>query len=900
MTAALTIDSLLALGRSGDSHQFINLATAVLAQGVNHDGLRLLLVQRLAECGLLHRAIATAEGLSDGLRNRPDVADMVKALGGVGDDGRTPWSRLAGRFDANLEALGQRYAWADQVQVAWNEARSRLELHVTKDGAPQVFDRVNSESRHSCRGQDPGIKPGTNPGMNPGAQESHPEPRHSCRDSGMWRPAFGNHFPQPPAEQLAARFRNQVLTPFVIDGVGLGHHLPWLYSATTNTFLGASPRIYQIECSLVALAVALHLNDWRQMLADERVRLCCGTDAYEQFERAVSADQWGTPPRMTVQAPPWDVQNLGRAQNCVEKLTGEHESRRVALRESVRAAYAGRDRRWWHRRFSEAIERVSTAPSGTGTPLRVLGITSRFTTVLQYSMRDALNALQANGCQTRLLIEPDDHALVTPARKLEVLREFQPDLVFLIDHTRQGQRAGLVDEVPVVTWVQDRLPWLFNSAAGQAMGPLDFCMGIGQRELVRDHGYPAERFYACEMATDPSAMLPTPASPPPALQSPGFQAGVPASRPIDRPDDRPEVGPTSDDTELLCDVAYATSHSQSPAEFHANFRQRCDEPLRRLVDLCYEELLALNRRSELNGGLWPDRFLWLKEQSLGIELSAEQRANLAAEYVRLLADRLIRHQTVEWTADWADATGARFHLYGNGWESQPRYAKYARGFLRHGPLLGRAFRAAGVNLHAGCNPALHQRVLDGLAAGGFFLVRRHAHDISHRTWSAIYELVRQNRLHVGQSYVPADLPPPLDQEHALILRMSGYDPAIPATLTAEYLETLKSIYESQSTTIAGKLWPQFDRVTFGTQSELAERLEYFRTHADERQAIAAAMRAGVLETFTYQGLTRRLLLWLAQKLADPSAEPQDSCPPVCADAGAAAPALQGDPAGHRY
>lgn len=788
------------MGRTGDVDRFVTLASAALAQGADHDGLRLLLMRRLAERGLLCRAAAFAEGLSAEARSHSDFAEMLRSLKSVASDGHVPWGGLRSLFDANMAVLRQRHVWADQVASVWAAERPHLELHVTKDDAYQVFDRRGG------------------------------------RDGG-WRPMFGNHVPRPSAEAQAAKFKNQFLAPLVIEGVGLGYHLPWLYAATANTFLGATTLIYQIEPSLLGVAVALHLSDWRAPLADKRVRLCCGPDACDQFERLVEAETSTVPPGTLIRALLWAPHDGEPVQRRMRKLAARDESKRVALRDSLSTQYHGRDRSWWHRRYAAAL-------GGEGPPLRVLGLTSRFTTVLQYSMRDALRALQANGCATRLLIEPDNHSCITPRTMLAAVGDFEPDLILIIDHTRQGQHRGLIDEVPVLTWVQDRMPALFRRTTGEAMGPLDFCMGFCRDELVQRCGYPAERFMSCEMATDPAALFP---------------AG-------DVPDNSGLCGPTEkEDPRFSCDVAFATTHSRTPEAIHQEFCQS-NPRYRKLFDALYEELVALTERSALNGGLDLEYFLRTMERAVGIDLGAEERTVLAADFVRPLVDRMLRHQTIEWAATWAEQTGHRFHLYGSGWNAHSRFSRYARGFVRHGSELGRAFRAAKVNLHAGCNHAFHQRVLDGLAAGGFFLIRRHADDFESSVKLRIYDLVCERNLRPGDAICCEDLPASLAEEWIAVRRMRGVDPHQPINITPVYLECMKAARESSVIRASSRLWPELDRVTFATQAELAGRLERFLQDDEDRRAIVGSMRDRMLETFSQQALMKRVLLWMEKAL----------------------------------
>ncbi len=797
MTQSISLGDLLQMGRSGDVVQFIDLASTAAVRGIPHDELRVTLIRRLVELGLLHRADDVADGLSDPVKASPDFVTLRESLRQSGTGGLRAWDALRSRYEQNIDVLRRRYGWADAMHTAWLAEQRHLELHVTKDGRHQVFDRRTG-----------------------------------------WRPVFGNLVPQPAAEVFAKQLKDHIVPAFVIDGIGLGFHLPWLHEATSGAFLGATALIYQVERSLVGMAVALHLNDWRGLITDARVRLCCGPDAYEQFAEWVQNDTTNHPPQGIVTAPGWETADGQTVHEWLEQACQKVEDRRVALRTQAGELYAGRDRAWWHRRYTDAL-------SG-GPPLRVLGVTCRFSTVLQYSMRDALSSFAANGCETRLVIESDNHTRITPLTLLSTIQEFQPDLVIVIDHLRERQSPGLVDNLPLITWIQDRLPWLFTPEAGASMGPLDFCMGYSRPELVRRFGYPAERFMPCLMATNPAALLP-----------PSATDNDPATlEAMDPPDPA-----------LRCDVAFATNRGRSAEEIHSEYRSLCEPALRPLIDAVYEEIRASLHRGELNGGLDFGRMLLLLAGDQGIELSDDQQETIANDYIWRLADNLLRRQTIQWAIGWAESTGGRFNLYGHGWDSHPEFSRYARGFIEHGPQLGRAIRAATVNLHAGCNNALHQRVLDGLAAGGFFLIRRHATDIYHAVMADYYAYIRDRQIAPGTSFALADLPPALrervfDWKWMRAGIRHEYE-LLSEALLAEMRRCEGLRHQAQA---ASFLWPAFDRITFDSAESFAARMQEFLTDEAGRRRLACEMRAAVLREMSHDVLMKRVLHWLRDAL----------------------------------
>ena len=794
MKSAIEHESLMSLAKAPLPGPFITAVSGALAGGIADDELRLVLIRRLAEQGLAHRAAEVAAGCSLQLQANAEFARMRDNLQSVMPGGEVGWTEVAKTFERNLAALRKRVDWTDALVDVWSRERERIELHRTRDGVFQVFDR-----------RDP--------------------------SNERWRPVFGDPVPKPTAAELAEALKNQILSPIVLEGVGLGYHLPWLYAATRDTFLGATPVIYHIESSFAAAAVAMHLNDWIEPLSDPRVRLCCGPDAYDSFERMAAGDPNNLPPQMIVRAPSWTTRDEALGER-VNALARRFEAKRSALCDELNAAFHDRDRQWWRRRYETAL-------AGEGRPLRVLGVTCRFSTVLQYSMRDMLQAFRENGCETRLLIEPNDHLRTTPITMLHTIREFDPDLVVIIDHTRAGQAPGLADNTPLLTWVQDRMPKLFSREAGASIGPLDFCMGFARDELVNRCGYPAARFMPCEMATDQAAFFEPDADPEEVIRS--------------RHD---EVDP-----QFACDVAFATTHSKTPDATHQEYRVKCAPAIVAFLDAAYEELVALAKRCELNGGLMMPQFVRRIEAATGFELSDEQRGAAADEYVRPIVDKILRHQTVEWAAEWAERSGRRLHLYGNGWDEHPRFARYARGFVTHGSELGRAFRAAKVNLHAGCNRALHQRVLDGLASGGFFLIRRHADDIQHRLWRAMYDMALSGDIKPGDTLAWDDYPESLRDELIAIRKMRGVDPYVSVEITEASIDQIRRIHESSDVLTPAAIWPDIDQVTFGAREEMFERLEAFVGDDELRRATAKSMRESMLGVFSYRSLAGKLLRW---------------------------------------
>lgn len=787
---------LLSLGRTGDAAQFITLASLALAGGTKHDGLRLLLVQKLAAEGLLRRAWLYFQGISPAVRQHEEVAPLAQALAAPGSLGFVAWQTLARQYELNLHALRDRGIDAGPIDAAWEANRRHLELHRTRTGRWAVFDR---------------------------------------RGGGCWRPCFDGGFVEQEARRWSAQLNGRVLPPIGIDGIGLGYHLGWLYEATADTYLGASTVLYQIEPEWLGLAVVLHLHDWHRLLADPRVTLCAGPDAYAEFAADVRRRQWRTLPHIVVRPPAWN-RSAAQDQEVISALTDEFEQVRQALQDELAASNAPGDAAHWQRRYAAAL-------AGDAPPLRVLGITSRFTTVLQYAMRDALAALAACGCEAHTLIEDNAYERTTALDKLSAAQCFRPDLILLIDHVRHGQHQGMPENVPMVTWIQDRLPWLFSRDTGASFGLLDFCMGLCREELVGQYGFPGERFLACEMATNPNVLWPD----------------VAEAERIAR------AGRHEPHEPYTCDVAYATNYLGTPEKFCRDYQLRHECPPG-LLQALGQALLGRLQQGALHGGAEFEPLLDAAVAQLKLDLSVEQRNELLQGFLRPLADRLLRLQTVAWLVRWTTQTGRRLHLYGHGWEEHPQYKAFARGFVEHGPELGRVMRAARLFVHAGCNSAFHQRVLDGLAAGGFLVLRRHADDVARGAKLACWTAVRDLELRAGDVLTLDRMPPDAAGRLRHYRMLRGQALETPIVVNEATLAAARSLSIRPAERQPWVLWPELDEVTFASYDEMAGRFEHFIAHPEARQQIAQRMRARMLEHFGYEALMRRLLDWLTERL----------------------------------
>src|SRR4030095_12213459 len=113
----------------------------------------------------------------------------------------------------------------------------------------------------------------------------------------------------------------------------------------------------------------------------------------------------------------------------------------------------------------------------------------------------------------------------------------------------------------------------------------------------------------------------------------------------------------------------------------------------------------------------------------GVTLAPDETLAVNKWLTHPFHDALYRPQGLRWARAGAKELGLSLGLYGNGWDAHPEFARCARGPIAYGDELRDLTRRSAINLQIVPSLCLHQRLLDGLAAGGFFLVRENPNDV---------------------------------------------------------------------------------------------------------------------------------------------------------------------------
>ncbi len=632
-----------------------------------------------------------------------------------------------------------------------------------------------------------------------------------------------------PAEALRATlavFEDDIRAGrcLALCGIGDGHLLTHLAANPPQLQLGQQQCIHIIEPHPEVLLGAMMIHEWWEEggpFADRRFQWWVGPEWAAEIHAALDRDPYlpypERPARLSMVGEEIDA-------NLRELLAALIEGeKRLAAR--VEKKYAG-----FTPRFAEPHR---------GRRPRVLLLTTRFSTVLQHSTRDLAAAFEELGWSVRMPIEPGNWQRNSRRNLLRHLADFQPDLVVQIDHLRHEHRGLFPPALPFVCWIQDDLPNLTSREAGANIGLRDFVLTSAPQVYVHDHGYPQRQCITFAKRTRPI----------------GFE-------------------PSSGEA-VLHDIAFVSNASEDPGslakQLAADFSrggtalgELIAALCRQIIDAyegggCIEAVAEveamLHQESQRRGGAWNN---------------PETPLNIARRLFSTLNNALYRQQALSWVMRLAEARGLNFGLYGRGWETHREFAGAARGVVEYGEALEDLTRRSRINLQIVPYSCLHQRLLDGVAAGGFFLIREHPIDRLTLEFKALMDLAagrgpEPQTMSDLRRMLNADEQGRLDdwlRRRQRVVDHRGADPV--ARFLAARCEGRTCLYE---------LIPGYDDVAFDTPARLALLVDRYLADEPRRRAVVSAQRNFIEKNYSYCAGVGQMIAVMIERLRGEPAQP---------------------------
>ena len=631
----------------------------------------------------------------------------------------------------------------------------------------------------------------------------------------QWVPRLGDHRAQAEAYPLSPDATSETPGPYLFEGLDLGWLFERIYRSSTDSFLGYSCALFVVEPDPAALAVVFHLRDWARMLSDPRVFFFTGVDCVADLIHVLENDANLPWPHHAFR-----LCGAGRVKppEAVEAVESACRRQERAVRLSwndLQVRYRSRDRSYWAKRFGEAL-------SGEGKPLRILAAVSTHTTFLQYSMRDAKRAFDSLGYECVVLTEQAPYEIISPLTYHNAIRDLDPDLFFNIDHIRPEFSGIVPDNLPILTWDQDQLPQVFTRRNIEKIGSSDFVVGCSKSRCLQ-LGAKSEQFLQAQVPTCPQRF--------------GGEALTDDER-----------------GRYACDVSYVSHASQTPKEFHEYERAACkNESLVRVLDELYERTPSTLAEHRVMCGNVALMLIEEATRQCGLVIQDDEvMAWLRNWYLWRLGDRVFRHEGLEWVASWAERTERSFRIYGKGWDGHPTLSPYAAGPAENGHELVCIHRASKINLQLMPAGFIHQRALDGLASGGFFLSRRTPGDSRGRTLRLLDTRIRELEIQTTAQLVDS-----ADEEVQRLLQ--SYRGKWLHRLDRHRNTLLDDIRIAAEILHPDELFPNFEDILFDSSEEYADVADRFLEDEPRRRVIAAEMRRIVVERLSYTPTMDRFL-----------------------------------------
>ncbi|MEO5376667.1 MAG: glycosyltransferase [Magnetococcus sp. DMHC-6] len=260
---------------------------------------------------------------------------------------------------------------------------------------------------------------------------------------------------------------------FLLFGIHLGIFLDIIFNATKNTFYPAYPHLnmhipfYVVEPDISRFLFLMRMVDLTEIFQSKRIYFFIGVNCLENVKIFFTNPDVRYPMQIISS---YKSIILDKLIQIIED--GQHRKKANSdyYHQKNNEYYESRSRDEWHSILKGEIHR----------PLRIMVSTSLYTSFLQYAARDLLSGFKRLGCETVLLMENDHTHLLSNLSVLQKIYLFHPDIFIILDHFRWEQDKAIPDKIPLVSWIQDILPWSFKEDPDHRLTDYDFVFSFSK------------------------------------------------------------------------------------------------------------------------------------------------------------------------------------------------------------------------------------------------------------------------------------------------------------------------------------------------------------------------------------------------------------------------------------
>lgn len=367
--------------------------------------------------------------------------------------------------------------------------------------------------------------------------------------------------------------------------------------------------------------------------------------------------------------------NISKYRGIIENCVGEMNAHYTECKKRIKEYYENNS--------LEILENIKNKSP------KILFITTRFSTAIQYHIRDCMQVAEGMGLKTGLVTEKSDIHRTTPASQFELIYKLKPDIIFCIDHFK-FEFEDIPREIVWINWIQDPLPHIMNKNTPSK---------LLERDIVLNHLYTWDEF---EKLNYPKERL--------------FDAPIPSNPTIYKPY---EIS-NEEKEKYSCDICFVCHAADFEGELNSFLERIQDDIIRGyLRRIAYEYYDIADRDGMIYYSNKEFKNFSLKLLNSWKVTIDEYILDEFVEEMRMwLNQRVFRQVLVNWLID---AGYENIKLWGNGWTKHEKYKKYAMGPAQNGEQLSKIYQCSKINVGNNIVATVVARAWESLLSGGFYM-----------------------------------------------------------------------------------------------------------------------------------------------------------------------------------
>ncbi len=329
---------------------------------------------------------------------------------------------------------------------------------------------------------------------------------------------------------------------------------------------------------------------------------------------------------------------------------------------------------------------------------RILFITSKYTTILQYHTFDIYSeAIKQKGIKARIVIEDDDIFFQnTELFIIEQIYDFRPDIIFVIDHLRYEYDFGnLFKSIKFVTWIQDSLSYLLDE---------DYISKLGDRDYILNHLINMPDIN--KLYNDAPHIIDAP---------------IPASDKKYKKYDLRDI--SSDDIDRYSADICLVCHAADVDNYISETLKLFDISARNIIkELFYKYVNDMKSRGEIiysAEGFKVYITEFFNDNHVMFSPNNDYMVGILSDYMyKGINQRVYRQMLVDTLLD-EGITNIK--LWGNGWSDNSKYRPYSMGIAENGRELSLVYQCSKIVLGNNVMTTAAARAWETMLSGGFYM-----------------------------------------------------------------------------------------------------------------------------------------------------------------------------------